>query len=188
MLRLWPPLVISKSASHFKIKVIVYAFYILAVCKFDIIKLKMGKNKHKKHHRHGEDDDGTEGEGPRPSGLKLILKVGAASGGSRDKHKKKKKKKEKKKDRDRHDREGSKKDRHHKKHHRHSSDKRDKHAALEMLKGGDHIPQSHISSHGASSNPSVVSGASLIHEVAAPIIPNTGIAPLTNSNDGFSKV
>ena len=98
----------------------------------------MGKNKHKKHHRHGEEDDGTEGDGPRPSGLKLILKVGgAASGSSRDKHKKKKKKKEKKKDRDRHDREGSKKDRHHKKHHRHSSDKRDKHAALEMLKSGE---------------------------------------------------
>ena len=98
----------------------------------------MGKNKHKKHHRHDEDDDGTEGDGPRPSGLKLILKVGGATpGSSRDKHKKKKKKKEKKKDRDRHDRDGIKKDRHHKKHHRHSSDKRDKHAALEMLKSGD---------------------------------------------------
>ena len=99
----------------------------------------MGKNKHKKHHRHDEDDEGGEGScgGAGPSsGLKLILKVGASSGGgtsSKDKHKKKKKKKEKKKDRDRHGG-GDKKDRHHKKHHRRSSEKRDKHAAIEMLK------------------------------------------------------
>lgn len=149
----------------------------------------MGKNKHKKHHRHGEDDDGTEGEGPRPSGLKLILKVGAASGSSRDKHKKKKKKKEKKKDRDRHDRDNSKKDRHHKKHHRHSSDKRDKHAALEMLKSGDlHMQPSHVSSLGPTSNPSGDSGNSIVHEVATPVIQNPGTEPLTNSNDGFSKM
>jgi len=150
----------------------------------------MGKNKHKKHHRHGEDDDGTEGEGPRPSGLKLILKVGAASESSRDKHKKKRKKKEKKKDRDRHDREGSKKERHHKKHHRHSSDKRDKHAALEMLKSGElHMQQSHLTAVGSVANSAGDGGNPLVQgEVASSLTQGSGILPLANNHDGFSKI
>ena len=155
----------------------------------------MGKNKHKKHHRHGEDDDGTEGgEGPRPSGLKLILKVGArdgaTSGSSRDKHKKKKKKKEKKKDRERHDREGSKKDRHHKKHHRHSSDKREKHAAIEMLKTGElHMQPSHIAGLGSVPNLGGESGNALLHsEVGSSLNQGSGVSPLANNTDGFSKV
>ena len=149
----------------------------------------MGKNKHKKHHRHGEDDDGTEGEGPRPSGLKLILKVGAASGSSRDKHKKKKKKKEKKKDRDRHDREGSKKERHHKKHHRHSSDKRDKHAALEMLKGGEiQMQQSHLTAVGAVVNSTGDVLNPLVHsQVANSSTQSSGVA-MANDHNGLPKV
>jgi len=150
----------------------------------------MGKNKHKKHHRHDEDDDGTEGDNPRPSGLKLILKVGGAtSGSSRDKHKKKKKKKEKKKDRDRHDREGTKKDRHHKKHHRHSSDKRDKHAALEMLKGGDtNLQQSHLPMINQQSNDTgELSNAHLRNPITH--YSNQGHdVPMPESQDSFSKI
>ena len=58
-----------------------------------------------------------------------------------------------------------------------------------MLKGGDlHMQQSHIPTLVSASNPSGEGGNSLNHEVATPIIQNSSIAPLTNSNDGFSKV